>query len=64
MKKHESHIKKESATFLEKKDDTFWNFELGIVEEEEKEEEEVESPRSRPLIHQIIFAILFGFAHL
>ena len=58
MKKHESHIKKESATFL-KKDDTFWNFELGIVEEEE-----VESPRSRPLIHQIIFAILFGFAHL
>ena len=61
MKKHESHIKKESATFLKKE---MMNFELGIVEEEEKEEEEVESPRSRPLIHQIIFAILFGFAHL
>ena len=61
MKKHESHIKKESATFLKKE---MMNFELGIVEEEEKEEEDVESPRSRPLIHQIIFAILFGFAHL
>ena len=40
-----------------------WGILVAMVELEEVEEEE-ERPRSRALIHQIIFAFLFAFAHL